>query len=192
MIIIFLGPPEAGKGTQANLLAEKLGLPHFSIGQLLREEWAKGTKIGKEGETYWGEKGINVPTRISFPLLKKYLQEAKRGFILDNFPRTSENLKFLQDFLQKTGLKIDFVFHLYISQKEGEKRRKFRAKYSERIDETTALLSKRRGYGYVKDIATIKNYFTKLNVWYEIDGEKPRKAVYTEILKIITDYGTKN
>lgn len=182
MIIIFLGPPEAGKGTQAELLAKRLGIPHFSVGQFLREEWHKKTKLGIEGEKYWGEKGINVPTRISFGILKKYLSRSKKGFILDNFPRTKENLDYLKKYLQDKKLKVDRVFHLGVSQKTGEKRLEKRAISKDRLDETPKLLKKRRELGYNKDVSEIKSYFKSLGVWHEIDGEKTASEVHKTIV----------
>lgn len=187
MIIIFLGPPEAGKGTQAELLAKRLRIPHFSVGQFLREAWNKKTKLGIEGEKYWGEKGINVPTRISFGILKKYLSRSKKGFILDNFPRTKENLDYLKKYLQDKKLKVDRVFHLSVSQKTGEKRLEKRAISKDRLDETPKLLKKRREIGYTKDVLEIKNYFKKIGVWYEIDGEKKPKEVFAQIMYQILD-----
>ncbi|MCL5675878.1 MAG: nucleoside monophosphate kinase [Patescibacteria group bacterium] len=189
MIIIFLGPPEAGKGTQAKLLAKELNLPHFSIGELLRQQWEKKTGPGIEAEKYWGEKGINVPTRISFSILEKYLVQVKKGFILDNFPRTGENLKYLKRYLAEKKSQVDFVFHLNISEKEGEKRLTVRAKTQKRIDETKKLIKIRRNKGYQKEITAIKKYFQKLGVWHEIDGGLPKENVYKQIREIL--YGTK-
>lgn len=191
MILVFLGPPEAGKGTQAKLLAKRLGLPHFSIGQLLRDQWQKKTKLGVEGEKYWGEKGINVPSRISFGILEKYLNRAKKGFILDNFPRTEENLRYFKKYLAAKKVKVDHVFHLRISQNEGQRRLVNRAKVEKRLDETPGLLQKRLALGYNKDIKQIKTYFSQLGVWREILGENKPGQVQKEIINIVKTYGTK-
>ncbi len=180
MNIIILGPPGAGKGTQARLLSEKYNIPHLSIGAILRNEFEKKTPLGIEGEKYWGEKGINVPTRISFRLLEKYLRN-KKGFILDNFPRTEENLEYLRN----SGIKIDYVFHLIISDNEIIKRLKKRAVIDKRIDETEDLIKKRINIGYKKEIEQILKYFRDLGILCEINGEISVNDVNNQMKSVI-------
>ena len=194
MIIIFLGAPGSGKGTQSQLLADKLGLTHLSVGQLLREEYKKKTPVGLEGEKYWGEKGVNVPTRISFTLLEKYLTQ-ESNVVLDNFPRTYENLRYLTKHLEKEHLQIDFVFHLQVDSEESRRRLLKRAiedkeKYGQqRKDETEQLIEVRQKVGYEKDILPILEYFKKRYVLHDIDGRKSVEEVHKEIMQIIKNYG---
>lgn len=194
MIVIFLGPPGSGKGTQSALLASKFGLKHLSVGQLLREEYGKKTPLGLEGEKYWGQKGINVPTRISFPLLEKNLSD-KTGIVLDNFPRTKENLSVLTNFLKKNSLRADFVFHLNVDKKESYERLLKRAKSdrkkfgAKRKDETEELIRVRQNVGYEKEIEPIISFYREQKALYEIDGRGSIRDIHEQIVKILKNYG---
>ncbi len=192
MKIIFLGPPGAGKGTQAQILSRKFKIPHLSIGQLLRLEYEKKTKDGLRGEKYWGERGINVPTVISFAILKKYLHKPN-GFILDNFPRTISNLNALTQYLSKNKMKIDFVFHLKVDKNESCARLRKRGQEDEkklgfkRIDEKEALIKIRWQEGYLKDISLILSYFKNAGVLHNLDGKKSIEKVNKNIIDIINN-----
>lgn len=190
MNIIFLGPPGAGKGTQARLLSEKLNIPHLSIGQLLREEYEKGTKEGITGERYWGERGINVPSSISFSILKKYLNNPG-GFILDNFPRTRSNLNALKKYLKENNKKIDFVFHLRVDRDESYIRLIKRGNSDQkklgrkRLDEKEELIKTRWDKGYQKDIKPILAYYRQCGILNDINGQTGIKAVFSRVMEII-------
>lgn len=88
MKIVMLGPPASGKGTQAELLSRKLNLPQISVGELLREEYAKRTKEGKQAEKYF-DKGKLAPHTVIMKIVKKRLakKDCKNGYIFDGFPR---------------------------------------------------------------------------------------------------------
>lgn len=193
MIIIFIGPPGAGKGTQAKLLSQKYHLPHFSIGKILREEYEKGTKAGITSWEYWGKRGINVPSRISFALLKKSLAK-KSSFVLDNFPRTKENLIDLRKYLKKRKLSVDFIFHLGIDETKAVTRLIKRARIDQRrtgknrLDETDALIKKRLAIGYKKEIGEIISYFKNQKVLYLINGDQDIRKVHQDIINIINNY----
>ena len=87
MTIILLGPPGAGKGTQAKVLAERLHIPHISTGDLLRQNVANGTALGKEAKGYM-EKGLLVPDDLVARMLKSRLEsdDIKKGLLLDGYP----------------------------------------------------------------------------------------------------------
>ena len=89
MNIILLGPPGVGKGTAANKLSEKLGIPHIATGDMLRENVAKKTKLGMKAKSYM-DSGALVPDDLVIEMIKERLQrnDCKKGFILDGFPRT--------------------------------------------------------------------------------------------------------
>ncbi len=108
MKIVMLGPPGSGKGTYSSRLSKKLGIPHISTGDLLREEVSKGSDLGKKAKEYM-DKGELVPNEIVLEILKQRLQQpdCEKGFILDGFPRNLEQAKILE-----TITKIDLVIYL--------------------------------------------------------------------------------
>ncbi len=115
MIIVMLGPPGAGKGTQAELLAERLHLTHLSTGDLLREAIARGTPLGRIAEPYM-KRGELVPDEVMIGLIKERLAQpgASRGAILDGFPRTLPQAQALNQALAQTGQRVDRVFYLRV------------------------------------------------------------------------------
>jgi len=121
--IILLGPPGSGKGTQAKLLSKKYSIPHIAMGDILREEVAKKTPLGKKVNVYMS-KGELVPDEIVIEVLKKRLQEADcvDGFILDGFPRTLNQAKALDNMLNELNLKIDAVIYIEVPDEEIMKR----------------------------------------------------------------------
>lgn len=115
MKLILFGPPGAGKGTQAKLMSEKLGLPHISTGDILRNEVKNHTDLGKKAQGYM-ESGKLVPDELVTEMVKKRLQagDVTAGFILDGYPRTKAQAQALDEIL-KNG--IDMAIYL----KTGEK-----------------------------------------------------------------------
>ena len=117
MRIVLLGPPGAGKGTQAKNLAGKLLLPHISTGDLLRENVKNNTSLGREAKDYM-ERGLLVPDELVARMLtRRFEQEdTKKGFILDGYPRNLAQAKTLDQILKTKGMEIDFVFYLDASE----------------------------------------------------------------------------
>jgi len=113
MRIVLLGPPGAGKGTQAKSLAERLSLPHISTGDILRQNVKEGTGLGKEAKDFM-ERGLLVPDELmSKMLLDRFSQsDIKKGFILDGYPRNLAQAKTLEDIFKQKGLDIDMVVYL--------------------------------------------------------------------------------
>lgn len=183
MNIILLGPPASGKGTQAKLLSQRLKLPRIDIGELMRQEYLKKTEIGLKVQEYM-QRGVNVPAEIIFKILKKRLDEAKTGFILDNYPRSFTQLEIFKNYLKEENKKIDKAFHIKTSFKtsfERVKKRILKAK-EKRTDETERLFKIRYEEGYQKDLDSIFQFFKKKKVWIEVDGEQSPKKVFQEIL----------
>ena len=110
MKIVLLGPPGAGKGTQAASLSRTLQIPHISTGDIVRDEIKKQTKLGKAIRSY-SEKGILVPDEIIVQLLKKRIKkpDCQKGFILDGFPRTIQQAEALDEISN-----IDLVVNLNV------------------------------------------------------------------------------
>ena len=117
MNIILLGPPGAGKGTQAVRLAQDLGLPHIATGDLLRKSVLQGTQLGKEAKDYM-DKGLLVPDELVAKMLKQRMADSdvKNGFILDGYPRNLNQAKTLDVLLADLNLAIDLVVYLDSSE----------------------------------------------------------------------------
>lgn len=117
MRYVLLGPPGAGKGTQAAILSEKLGVPHISTGDLFRANIGQGTPLGVEAKSYI-DAGKLVPTDVTARMVEDRLnqEDAANGFLLDGFPRTVEQADILADLLEKKGQKLDGVINFEVSE----------------------------------------------------------------------------
>ncbi|MBN2541686.1 adenylate kinase [bacterium] len=110
MIMIFLGPPGAGKGTYAKGLKDKLNIPHISTGDILRSTIEEGTEIGKKvKETLKKGKLVSDEAMMDLVAARVEQDDAEEGFILDGFPRTLQQAKMLDDYLLEEGLKVDLI-----------------------------------------------------------------------------------
>lgn len=110
MRLVLLGPPGAGKGTQAAILSEKLGVPHISTGDLFRANIGQKTALGLEAKSYI-DAGNLVPSEITNNMVKARVAEpdAKNGFLLDGFPRTVDQARALESILAELNTKLDAV-----------------------------------------------------------------------------------
>ena len=119
MDLIFLGPPGAGKGTQAKMLVERYGIPQVSTGDILRAAVAEGTELGKKAKEYM-EAGKLVPDEVVIGIIEERLKQSdcEKGFILDGFPRTVPQAEALDKVLEKMGRKIDHVLTLDVPEEE--------------------------------------------------------------------------
>jgi adenylate kinase len=119
MRLILLGPPGAGKGTQAKMLEEKFGIPQISTGDILRKAVSNGTGLGKKAKAYMGD-GQLVPDEIVIELIKEKIKEDDfaRGFILDGFPRTIVQAEKLGETLRAMKLDIDAVIDFEVDPEE--------------------------------------------------------------------------
>ena len=117
MRLVLLGPPGAGKGTQAVILSKKLGVPHISTGDLFRANIGDGTPLGLEAKSYI-DAGKLVPTDVTARMVKERLAEddARDGFLLDGFPRTVEQAEILDGILTETGVALDGVVNFQVSE----------------------------------------------------------------------------
>lgn len=177
MNIIFLGKPFSGKGTQSVLLSERLEIPVFSMGHILR----KAHEQDSQGTQWWWEislQGLNVPTTVKEPLFEKELRQANRGIILDNFPATMDDLEFLEKCLKKTGNKIDKVFFLKVSDETVQKRRQIARG---REDDNPMIVAKRLEEEFGRDLQPVLDYFKKQGILAEIDGEKEIEEINQDI-----------
>jgi len=111
--IVLLGPPGAGKGTQATLLIEKYGIPHIATGDIFRANVKEGTPLGKKASEYM-DKGLLVPDDLVCDLVEDRLtwEDCKNGFMLDGFPRTLYQAERLDAFLDRNGLTLTAVLDM--------------------------------------------------------------------------------
>jgi adenylate kinase len=153
--VVLLGPPGAGKGTQAEKLAEKLGIPQISTGDLFRSNIADGTELGLEAKRYL-DAGDLVPSELTNALVDKRLNEpdAAGGFILDGFPRSVAQAEALTGMLEARDLTLDAVLEFRVSEDELLKRLKERG----RADDTEEVIHNRMNV-YRAETAPLLEYY---------------------------------
>jgi adenylate kinase len=151
----LLGPPGAGKGTQAHKLAEKLGIPQISTGELFRRNIDNDTRLGLEAKRYL-DAGDLVPSDLTNALVDDRLDEpdVAAGFILDGYPRSLEQAKALHEMLERRKAKIDAVLEFRVSQEELHERLKGRG----RADDTDQVILNRMKV-YRDETAPLLDYY---------------------------------
>lgn len=123
MRIVLVGPPGAGKGTQAAYLAKNLAIPHISTGDLFRANISQGTPLGVEAKSYM-DAGNLVPDSVTIGMAEDRMEQADaaEGFLLDGFPRNLGQAEALDEYLKDNGLKLDAVLDLEVPEDEVVKR----------------------------------------------------------------------
>jgi len=167
MRLVLLGPPGAGKGTQAALLSEKLGVPHISTGDLFRANIGEGTPLGVEAKGYI-DAGKLVPTDVTARMVKSRLAEsdAANGFLLDGFPRTVEQADILTDLLSENGQQLDGVLNFNIAEDVVVERMLARG----RADDNEETIRTRLGV-YRDETAPLIDHYGDAIITIEAEGE---------------------
>lgn len=179
MRLILLGPPGAGKGTQATRLVEKFGIPQLSTGDMLRAAVAAGTPVGLKAKAVMESGGL-VSDEIVIGIVADRIEEAdaKKGFILDGFPRTVAQAEALDVMLKQKGLKLDAVLELQVDQTALVHRIVRRAEEAKaagqpvRKDDDPEVF-KTRLEAYNRDTAIVAPYYQKSGQLKVIDGMQP-------------------
>uniref|UniRef100_A0A832GMX5 Adenylate kinase n=1 Tax=Caldimicrobium thiodismutans TaxID=1653476 RepID=A0A832GMX5_9BACT len=212
MNIVFLGPPGAGKGTQAKILIEKYGIPQISTGDMLREHRAKGTELGKRAQEYM-DKGQLVPDEIILDMVKERLAQpdCAKGFILDGFPRTVAQAEALDKILSEMNKKLDYALalvvpdELLVERLTGRRTCKncgmmFHVKYKppkvegkcdvcggelyQRPDDNEETVRNRLKV-YHESTAPLIDYYKKKGILKEIDGSKSIEEITAQLISIL-------
>ncbi|HEY5832802.1 adenylate kinase [Streptomyces sp.] len=123
MRIVLVGPPGAGKGTQAAYLAKNLSIPHISTGDLFRANISQGTDLGKQAKAYM-DAGDLVPDEVTIGMAEDRLEQpdAAHGFLLDGFPRNEFQARALDEYLQRRSIALDGVLDLEVPEDEVVRR----------------------------------------------------------------------
>jgi adenylate kinase len=185
MNIIFVGPPGAGKGTQAKLLSEKYDIPHISTGDMLRSHISKGTSLGQEAEKYV-KAGDLVPDDVIIGMIRDVLQgeDAKEGFLLDGFPRNLSQKEALDKMLDEIGKPIDNVLVLKVPEEELVKRLLDRAVKEGRSDDNEEVIRNRLKV-YRESTEPIINSYERDGIVQYIDGLGSIDDIFHRISKVL-------
>jgi adenylate kinase len=181
MYLIILGPPGAGKGTQSVLVAEKLGLKHLSTGEILRKAVTEGTELGLKAKEVM-DRGNLVSDDIMIGIIKEAIsaQEAKKGFILDGFPRTLEQAIQLDKIMDSLGYEGVKVINITLDDKELIRRMLGRG----RKDDTEETISNRLRV-YREQTAPVREHYLKKTAVFDIYGIGTISEINSRILDLL-------
>ena len=196
MILIFLGPPGAGKGTQARRISEKYRIPQLSTGDMLRAAVASGSPIGRQAKTVM-DAGHLVSDEIVAGIVAERIEQedCASGFLLDGFPRTLAQAEMLDRILTDQDRHIDVVLALNVDDKALIDRLKTRVKETlaagkeVRSDDNVETFSKRLEV-YQAQTAPLVPFYAQKGLLREIDGMQPIEAVAREIDDVLGHSGT--
>ena len=187
MILIFFGPPGAGKGTQASLTAKTLNIPHLSTGDILRDKLLDQDSLSIRLKNFMDSGNLvsdDILNEIVANRLK--LPDCQSGFILDGYPRTISQKIFLSDFLESHNLSISKIIDLSIDEKIIIQRIKSRSNIENRLDDREEVI-KTRMLKYFQETKPLSNYFRSKypNDYHIVDGNQNIENIQDDILKIV-------
>lgn len=168
--IILLGPPGAGKGTQAVRIAERLGIPAISTGEIFRENISEGTELGKRAQAYM-DRGEFVPDSVTNPMVRARLAapDAAGGFLLDGYPRTLDQAHVLRDVVADLGIPLDLVLEIEVDEDEVVSRMLKRAEEQHRADDTEPVMRHRLEV-YHAQTEPMATYYADQDLLEVVDG----------------------
>ncbi|HEX5723698.1 MAG TPA: adenylate kinase [Acidimicrobiia bacterium] len=179
MRLLFVGPPGAGKGTQAALVASRLGVPHISTGEMFRDHVASGTDLGRQVQELM-EAGAYVPDEITVAMLADRMRspDTDEGFILDGFPRTIGQVASLDKLLGPDGLDRVVLFEV------DEERLVERMLARGRADDSEQTIRSRFKV-YEEQTAPLVELYRSRKLVVSVDGEGPVDEVTERILRVL-------
>ena len=185
MRLLIMGPPGAGKGTQAVVVASALGVPHISTGDIFRANVSAGTPLGEEAQRYM-DAGEYVPDSITNAMVRDRISrdDCNPGFLLDGYPRTLEQVNELDMMLEADGRTLDRVVELTVDTDEVVARLLKRAQDQGRADDTAEVI-RRRLEVYFEQTAPLVAVYNERGILVEIDGMGDMAAVSERILSTL-------
>jgi adenylate kinase len=170
MRLIIMGPPGAGKGTQAKFIAEHFKIPAISTGDIFRANVSDGTELGVEAKRYM-DAGEYVPDQVTNLMVRNRIDEpdAVNGFLLDGYPRTLAQVEELDGMIRFTGHRLDAVVCLTVDQDEIVSRLLQRAQVEGRADDTEEVI-RRRQEVYLEQTEPLIEVYKRRDIVVEIDG----------------------
>ena len=189
MRLIILGPPGAGKGTQAARLAERHGIPAISTGDIFRSNIKEGTELGRQVQALLAT-GAYVPDEITNAIVRDRLQQpdAAKGFLLDGYPRTKAQVAELDSMLEAQGHRIDAVLELTADVDEVVQRLMKRAETEGRVDDTEDVIRHRQEV-YVSETAPLADLYREHGVLRQVDGMGDVDEVAARLEAALEDLG---
>lgn len=183
--IILLGPPGAGKGTQAKRIAERLGIPAISTGAIFRTNMSEGTELGKQAALYI-DRGEFVPDSVTNPMVKARLAapDTRNGFLLDGYPRTLDQAHVLRDMLADLGITLDLVLEIEVAEDEVVARMLKRAEEQHRTDDTEPVMRHRLEV-YREQTMPMATYYADQDLLEVVDGSGSIDEVSERIYAVL-------
>ena len=170
MRLLIMGPPGAGKGTQAAFIADHFSIPAISTGDIFRANVSQGTPLGVEAKKYM-DAGEYVPDEVTNRMVRDRIDQpdAERGFLLDGYPRTVAQVQELDGMIALTGHRLDAVVVLTVDQEEIVQRLLQRAETEGRADDTEEVIRHRQEV-YADQTAPLIDVYRERGILVEVDG----------------------
>lgn len=170
MRLIILGPPGAGKGTQAARIAQRLAIPAISTGDIFRSNIKNQTELGRRVETILASGGY-VPDEMTNEIVDDRLTwpDAENGFLLDGYPRTAPQVEALEQMLARHGHALDAVLELTVDEESVVERLLKRAATEGRADDTEAVIRERQQI-YRRETAPLADHYRQAGLLVQVDG----------------------
>lgn len=187
--LFIIGPSGCGKTTQADKIAKKYGLSHLSMGQLLRDEIATGSQLGRDAAVSVNA-GTPTPDDIVLPILSQKLEYLNNhNFIIDGFPRLANQGHYIDRFLVDKGSQTSLVIHLMVDFLEIVRRRTAAGKNFQneeiRTDNTPEAIANRQKILYESNVGPVLEYYRQQGKLFEVNGNRPIDPIFEDIVKEI-------